>query len=258
MRACAWSLVGSPHLDVHVLRWAARSDRGRHVARQPEVRQDAACLGGSGHGTEHAKATAARYARVRRRRTSGGAVAPMAASASRRRARRRAGAPSAGHSGCSVRGARLRGRAHWAADADRATRHRAPAAARPPHGGSLRGGRAAMNRRCRVPATDAVAFLRAGRDPPRARNRRRRFRAAWLRDDRRSPRRLGREHAVVADERIARRRNERGEACEELEPRHHAMLGASAPGILDPVGDSPSGEPAETVEREGRARTVGA
>jgi hypothetical protein len=26
---------------------------------------------------------------------------------------------------------------------------------------------------------------------------------------------------VVTDERIARRRNERGEACAELEPRHH-------------------------------------
>jgi len=53
---------------------------------------------------------------------------------------------------------------------------------------------------------------------------RRTIRRAWLGDDGAAPGGARREDAVEADKKVARRRDERGEAGEELERRHHAEL----------------------------------
>jgi hypothetical protein len=71
-----------------------------------------------------------------------------------------------------------------------------------------------------------------------------------------SPRGARRQHTVVADERIPRRRNERREACEELERRQDEHLRAPTARLLDSVADASAGERSESLERKRRARAV--
>ena len=56
-------------------------------------------------------------------------------------------------------------------------------------------------------------------------------------DDVAAPRRAGRERAVEADERVARWRDERGEAGEELERGHDAELAAAVAQLLDAISE---------------------
>lgn len=60
---------------------------------------------------------------------------------------------------------------------------------------------------------------------------------------------------MKSDEGIPRRRNERGEAREQFEQRHHAMFGSRA-GVLHPIRDASVGETTEPVQSERRARPV--
>ena len=71
-----------------------------------------------------------------------------------------------------------------------------------------------------------------------------------------SPRGARRQHTVVADERIPRRRNERREAREELERRQDEHLRAPTARLLDSVADASAGERSELLERKRRARAV--
>ena len=63
---------------------------------------------------------------------------------------------------------------------------------------------------------------------------------------------------MVAHEREARRRDEGGEAGEQLERRQHADLGAISAEVLDAIGELAAGERAEAAEREWWARGVSA
>ncbi len=86
----------------------------------------------------------------------------------------------------------------------------------------------------------------------------------WLREPRAPghdlppPRRARREDAMVANERVARGRDERGEARQELERRHDAGLGPLSAELLHAVGDAAAGQETEALERERRARAVAA
>jgi hypothetical protein len=60
---------------------------------------------------------------------------------------------------------------------------------------------------------------------------------------------------VKAHERIARRRDERGESRHHFDGCHDAVLGASS-CVLDAISDSPAWQTTETVEREGRSGSV--
>jgi hypothetical protein len=60
---------------------------------------------------------------------------------------------------------------------------------------------------------------------------------------------------VEANERIARGWDERGEACEELERGHDAMLGSRS-RVLHSVGDASVSQAAQSVQGEGRPRSI--
>jgi len=75
------------------------------------------------------------------------------------------------------------------------------------------------------------------------------------RDDGASPFGGGSEHAVIAKERVARRRDERGDAREQLH-RGEDSVGRRLARLLDAIGDAAVGEDAEALEREGRSRTI--
>ncbi len=75
------------------------------------------------------------------------------------------------------------------------------------------------------------------------------------RHDRAPPLRVRSEHAVVADERVFRRRDERCEPRQKLGRRHHPM-GRAAARVLHAVRDLAVGEHADAIEREGRTSAV--
>ena len=76
------------------------------------------------------------------------------------------------------------------------------------------------------------------------------------RHDLASPCGVRREHPVVPDERISRRRHQRGKPREQLEGRHQTMLGPTSTQLLDPICDAAAWKHPESLEREGRTRPI--
>ena len=105
-------------------------------------------------------------------------------------------------------------------------------------------------RRLRSHYASAGALRRDDLSDLRARVRRR------TRDDLASPSGVGREHAMVTDEWIARRRHQRSEPRKQLERRHQSMLRPTAMEVLDPIRDATVTKHPEPLERERRTRPV--
>jgi hypothetical protein len=75
-----------------------------------------------------------------------------------------------------------------------------------------------------------------------------RMRYGRTRHDVRSPCMARRQHPVQPKKRVARRRHHGRQACEAHEGRHHTLLDAAAPSLLDAVNDE-----ADATQRQARA-----
>ena len=73
-----------------------------------------------------------------------------------------------------------------------------------------------------------------------------------------SPGGVGREHTVIAHERIARWRYQRCKSRQQLDGRHHPVLRSTSTELLDTIGDAATGKHPESLERERRTRPISA
>ena len=55
---------------------------------------------------------------------------------------------------------------------------------------------------------------------------------------------------MIADEGVARGRNDRRKPCKQLDRCHHPMLCPTSPEVLDPVRDAAAGKHTESIEGE--------